>query len=308
MHDADGVAATLQALGLTVFERGWLSSNGVLCNVPGLPTTLVDTGYGSHAELITQLVQTALGPRALDHIVNTHLHSDHCGGNAALQRLYPRAQTAIPQTMLQAVQAWDKSVLTYQRTQQQCERFVADRGMRDGDDLMLGETAWQVHAAPGHDPDALMLFEPQHRVLISGDALWERRLAIVFPELEGAEGFASNAEALNRIERLQPDLVIPGHGRSFTDVAGAIEGSRQRLARYRKDPDVHRRHAQRALLMFHMLEHHARAETEVIAWFCSAPILSHGASPVIRETAQACINDLLSNGVLTRQSGMLQLA
>lgn len=73
---------------IRVFERGWLSSNNVLL-VDEARAALVDTGYATHAEQTVSLVEHALAGRALDTIVNTHLHSDHCGGNARLQAQWP---------------------------------------------------------------------------------------------------------------------------------------------------------------------------------------------------------------------------
>jgi len=70
--------------GVQVFERGWLSSNNILLTDAD-SATLVDSGYFSHAAQTLALLEHALAGRALDRLVNTHLHSDHCGGNAALQ-------------------------------------------------------------------------------------------------------------------------------------------------------------------------------------------------------------------------------
>src|SRR5690606_6700204 len=73
--------------GLTVLERGWLSSNNVLIHAaPGEPgAVLVDSGHVVHAEQTVALVRHALrAGEPLVRVVNTHLHSDHCGGNAAL--------------------------------------------------------------------------------------------------------------------------------------------------------------------------------------------------------------------------------
>lgn len=81
--------------GVTVFERGWLSSSNVLL-VDGERAALVDTGYCTHTEQTLALVAKALPDRPLDLVLNTHLHSDHCGGNAALQSHYPELVTAIP--------------------------------------------------------------------------------------------------------------------------------------------------------------------------------------------------------------------
>jgi glyoxylase-like metal-dependent hydrolase (beta-lactamase superfamily II) len=68
--------------GITVFERGWLSANNVLLQ-GAEGTTLVDSGYVKHQAQTLALVLHALQGRPLDLLVNTHLHSDHCGGNQA---------------------------------------------------------------------------------------------------------------------------------------------------------------------------------------------------------------------------------
>jgi glyoxylase-like metal-dependent hydrolase (beta-lactamase superfamily II) len=282
----------------------------VLCDVPGQPTALVDTGYSSHAPMTLDLVKHALGTRALDRIVNTHLHSDHCGGNAMLQSVYPRVHTTVASSMLDVVARWDPEVLTYERTGQRCDRFTADVGIAPGDVLRLGRHDWQVHATAGHDGDALMFFEPTQRVLIAGDALWEKRLAIVFEALEGdaAVGFAHNLETLEAIEALAPALVIPGHGRPFEDVAGALASSRKRLAQYQHAPSDHTSHARRALTMFHMLEHGARDEGELIRWLQRAPVMrSADDDGVSLENAQHCVNGLIEMGVLARREKLVEV-
>lgn len=79
--------------GIQVFERGWLSSNNILF-IGAQSSALVDSGYSTHAELTTGLVSAALQQGPLDLLLNTHLHSDHCGGNAVLQGNYPEARVA----------------------------------------------------------------------------------------------------------------------------------------------------------------------------------------------------------------------
>ena len=69
---------------LIVLERGWLSANNVVC-LEGETASLVDSGYVTHAEQTVALVGHALAGRRLRQVVNTHIHSDHIGGNAALQ-------------------------------------------------------------------------------------------------------------------------------------------------------------------------------------------------------------------------------
>src|SRR4051812_24375199 len=106
---------------MRVFERGWLSSNNILFTGPG-PTALIDSGYLIHAPQTPALVERALDGRALDRLINTHLHSDHCGGNAALQSRYG-CHTVIPAAEAVKVRDWDEDALSYRATGQQCERF-----------------------------------------------------------------------------------------------------------------------------------------------------------------------------------------
>jgi glyoxylase-like metal-dependent hydrolase (beta-lactamase superfamily II) len=262
--------ATLRALGLRVLERGWLSSNNIVFAPDGgRGAAVVDTGYAAHAHQTVALVAHALGSAPLARIVNTHLHSDHCGGNAALQAAWD-VRTAVP---LAAVQQWDEARLSYRATGQRCDRFTADEGLAPGDRITLGPAPWQVLAAPGHDPDAVMLFEPQTRTLISGDALWQHRLAIIFPELLGEEGFGPTEATLAAIEALNVSLVIPGHGAPFGDVPAAIAASRRRLARHVRSPALHAWAAARSLAMFRLMEHGGVPHTELLAWMLGAPLL-----------------------------------
>ncbi|KND56950.1 Beta-lactamase-like protein [Candidatus Burkholderia verschuerenii] len=166
---------------MTVFERGWLSSNNVLF-ADADRATLIDTGYFSHAPQTLALVRNALGARPLDVIVNTHLHSDHCGGNALLQQTYA-CDTLIPVSEAAAVRDWNEDALTFRATGQQCERFAFTGTLENGMTLALGGCVWNVLSAPGHDPHSLMLHCPETRVLISVDALWENGFGVIFPEL-----------------------------------------------------------------------------------------------------------------------------
>ena len=255
---------------ITVLERGWLSSNNIL--IQGSHTTaLVDSGYATHAPQTVALVRAALGQRPLDLLVNTHLHSDHCGGNAALQAAWPALRTAIPPGLARHVRDWDAEALTYAPTGQSCPPFTYDTLLEPGTDIRLGDRLWQVHAAPGHDTHSVILFDPAERILISADALWERGFGVVFPELEGDDAFDELGETIDLIESLAPALVIPGHGRLFTDVPAAIAFARTRLQGFVADPARHTRHAAKVLLKFRLLEVQRQPLADFVAWAVATP-------------------------------------
>jgi glyoxylase-like metal-dependent hydrolase (beta-lactamase superfamily II) len=237
---------------LRVFERGWLSSNNVLL-VDDARTALVDTGYATHAEQTAALVRHALGERPLDLVVNTHLHSDHCGGNARLQSEW-RCDTLIPVASADAVRDWDEARLTFRATAQTCERFGFTGTLSPGERLMLGGLDWRVIGAPGHDPDSVMLHCGEARVLISADALWENGFGVIFPELDGESGFAEQQAVLETIAQLDVATVIPGHGAPFASVGPALERAFARIAWLKADPARNAKNALKVLIVFKLLE------------------------------------------------------
>lgn len=238
---------------IRVFERGWLSSNNVLLFDDDVSATLVDTGYFTHREQTRELVRHALRGRSLTRIVNTHLHSDHCGGNAELQRAFD-ATIHIPPGHAGAVARWDEDALTFAATGQQCERFAYDGLIEPGSEFRMGGFAWRVHAASGHDPHSVVLWAPEPGVLISADALWQNGFGVIFPELEGESGFAEQRAILELIESLAPRLVIPGHGAPFTDVGAALKRAHARLDALSASLERNARHAAKVLLKFYLLE------------------------------------------------------
>lgn len=298
--------------GVTVLERGWLSSNNIAIT-GSQHCALIDSGYCTHSAQTLLLVESALQGRALDLLVNTHLHSDHVGGNAALQARYPALHTLIPPGHADSVAAWDEAQLSYRATGQNCPPFRFDATLQPGTELRLGDLTWQVHAAPGHDVHSVILFEPQSRTLISADALWERGFGVVFPELDGDDAFHEVAQTLDVIEALQPALVMPGHGAPFTDVAEALARARQRLDGFVADPARHLQHAAKVLLKFKLLELQSVSLGDLLDWAEATPYVAKlvamqypGHS--LAQAIDGLIQDLVRAGAATRQGAHLHNA
>jgi glyoxylase-like metal-dependent hydrolase (beta-lactamase superfamily II) len=285
----------LASAGVSVFERGWLSANNIVVQGDG-PTALVDTGYWTHAEQTLALVDHALSGHPLDLILNTHLHSDHCGGNAALQKRYPNATTLIPPGHSSHVADWNPVALTYEPTGQHCPQFNFDAVLTPGTTIRLGPLDWQIHAAKGHDPHSIVLFQEDHRLLISADALWENGFGVVFPELEGISAFEEVAETLSLIEELNPLTVIPGHGPIFQDTKEALQRAQNKLDYFVKNPVKHHRHGLKVLIKYKLLEWQSIEFDQLLDWsvnttYLQAAMPSKGTD---RRSDTTWILDLLS--------------
>ncbi|WP_231970530.1 MBL fold metallo-hydrolase [Polynucleobacter necessarius] len=176
--------------GIEIFERGWLSANNIFLFGED-DVSLVDSGYCTHQKMTVDLVSNALKQHnlnSLNKLVNTHLHSDHCGGNAALSQEFD-CEIWIPEAEAIAVQDWDENLLSFQQLGQECPRFTHRDLLVPGKKINLGPYRWQILAAPGHDNHSVMLYQEQHQILISADALWEEGFGVIFPELWGEGGF-----------------------------------------------------------------------------------------------------------------------
>ena len=294
---------------ITVLERGWLSANSIVFSGRH-GTAVVDTGYCSHADQTLALVHGALAGRALDRILNTHLHSDHCGGNAALQQAWPGAETAIPPGQAAHVRHWDAYALSYTPTGQQCPRFRFDTLLQPDTTTLLGDRPWQVHAAPGHDTHSVVLFEPHNRILISADALWENGFGVVFPELEGAQAFAEVSDTLDLIEKLAPRTVIPGHGPVFHDAPRALGVARKRLDGFVQQPLKHALYAAKVLLKYKLLEWQEISVTDLRAWTDATPYFGamherHFSDRSQSEWLEGLMNELVRSGAARREGDLL---
>lgn len=253
--------------GVHFIQRDWLSSNQVLlcdsdpqrwaqeCAPDQAPHdyTLIDTSYVKHQHTTLALLRHQIGAGRLRRIINTHLHSDHCGGNALLSTTWD-CEVLVPRASLEDVNRWDAVALSHAGTGQDCPPFRATGSLQPGDAFVAGGLEWQVHAAPGHDHKSLLFFAPAQGLLVSADALWENGFGILFPALEGESAFDEQDSVLDLIESLRPQRVLPGHGAMFTDVAKALATARSRLKAMRDKPERNARNALKALIKFKILD------------------------------------------------------
>jgi glyoxylase-like metal-dependent hydrolase (beta-lactamase superfamily II) len=251
--------------------RGWLNCNQVVLLSPG-DNVLIDSGYCTHRERTLELLASkhGLDRQPLERLVNTHCHSDHMGGNAAVASQYG-CRVTIPAGEAKHVDPWNEQSVWMHQFDQRADPFHFDDTLQAGDAFEAGGFEWQCHAAPGHDMDALMFFAPRHRILVSGDALWRNGMGFVWP-CEGANPFIAAArEALATIERLDPAIVVPGHGEPFFDWRGSVDTVRGKLGACEREPAKAARHMLKSMFVFALLERQSMALAEVPLYFARVP-------------------------------------
>ena len=298
--------------GMQVFERGWLSSNCVLF-ADDNGATLIDSGFVSHAEQTVALVLHAIdrhrAPK-LRRVINTHLHSDHCGGNALLARRM-RCEVVIPEGNACGVRSWDQRFLSFDLTGQHCDRFDFTDTVSAGDVLTLGGQEWEALAAPGHDVDSVMFHCEDEGILISGDAIWEDGCGAMFPTANPKtldEDFSAAFETLELVASLDVRVIVPGHGAPFTDAEGALERVRSRLRRLSADPARNGLHVAKVLLKYRLLDDRRMSIETVHAMFRDVPAIRYANRDIglpFQVLADRTIDALVKVGAARREGDWL---
>jgi glyoxylase-like metal-dependent hydrolase (beta-lactamase superfamily II) len=222
---------------------------------------LFDTGMhqpGSMMELERALAMCGLAVADVRLVVCTHAHSDHYGQAATICEragcelwMHPRyehmsVEAADPQATLErrievARQSGvpEEPLRRYAAERKGHEPGIAaaiapDRALVPGVEVISDLGLWTVHETPGHAPSHVCLFQPERRLLISGDHLLGR-ISLFFDYGYSPDPVGEFLHSLDVVQRLGARLCLPGHGRTFTDVLAHIEGNRrlvdERLAR-----------------------------------------------------------------------------
>ncbi len=294
---------------LHVFVRDWLSANNIVLKSRD-GHVLIDSGYGRHVPLTLALLATprGLGNEPLAWLVNTHCHSDHVGGNAAIANQYG-CPIAIPQGEAAAVECWDTRALLLDYADQSVDRFAFSSVLVPGSSHVWGDLEWQALAAPGHDMGALVFYNPEHGILISGDALWHRGFGLVMPPEVDPAALPATRKTLEMLATLDVRVVIPGHGEPFAGVGAALDRAFKRLAAFEADPLRAARHALKALLSFTLLDRRRLPLADMADYVDRVGVYRDFNALFFKlppqRFADTLIDELLRAGVVQRHDGWL---
>ena len=225
---------------------------------------LVDTGMhesGSMGHLERALDQVGLKLEHVRLLVCTHAHSDHYGeaativertgcelwmhpayGHVKLAATDPEA--ALERRIEVALQSGVPEAALNAYRESQKGRGIGIAGLVEPHrELVPGVVVetdlgpWTVHETPGHAPSHVSLFQPDRRVLVSGDHLLGR-VSLYYDFGHTPDPAGEFLNSLDVVEALDARLCLPGHGRTFTDVQGHIDANREavheRIARVRE--------------------------------------------------------------------------
>ena len=103
--------------------------------------------------------------------------------------------------------------------------------LSEGRLVHVGDFALRVIETPGHTDGHISLYSEDHRILISGDHILETFTPGVAMPLEGMDTFRDYLHSLSKVDLLDCDTVLPGHGRAFGGLSERCDDLRKRHER-----------------------------------------------------------------------------
>ncbi|MFT5193927.1 MAG: glyoxylase-like metal-dependent hydrolase (beta-lactamase superfamily II) [Cellvibrionaceae bacterium] len=236
----------------TFVQRSWLNCNSILIQGDG-PPALVDSGHLLWQDETLELIRLAgVEPETLGQIATTHCHCDHHGANKRLKALSGATIGMGPLTA-EWFATGEKHLTWFEQLSQDADVQPADIIYNDGDTIHLSGMPFEVMTLPGHAPDCIGFYQPDTRVLICADAMWENDLGVLHTAVHGT-GVLDDAEAaVRKIMTLDPLIAIPGHGGLITNVAENGANILRRLDSFRQEPGRLAWHITRRFTMYSLL-------------------------------------------------------
>ncbi|MFL5862156.1 MAG: MBL fold metallo-hydrolase [Solirubrobacteraceae bacterium] len=218
---------------------------------PGI--VLVDTGMhepGSLAQLERAMDQVNLRLEHVRLVACTHAHADHWGQAAPIIERAGCELWLHPNHTHATARADDPQAALGRRLEVGRQSGVSPRALAEyaelardfpsgvarvvGPDLALVEGitietdlgVWRAYETPGHAPSHVCLFQPERRLLISGDHVLGR-ISLFYDYGYSPDPVGEFLSSLDKVDALDARLALSGHGKPFVDVHGHIEGNRR---------------------------------------------------------------------------------
>lgn len=212
---------------------------------------LIDTGIASNfGNLESCLREVGLTPADIHFIVLTHEHFDHIGAAAYF---FDTAVLAAHRLAANKIDLQDEFVMMSRYFDRQAKPFQAEICLEGETVIDLGNYRLRIIHTPGHTSGCICLYEPEHRLLFTGDTvLADGILSGVF-----ASGNISDyLVSLQRLSSLQIEEMYPGHGKI----------SKNPMEDLRKARDEARLLLEESKVVFEALDTKATFERLFLSW------------------------------------------
>ncbi len=181
----------------------------IICDEKTKTGAVIDPGDYNNS-LLKEIA--ASGMTELKYILCTHGHFDHVSGAGRLKEKYPDAEIIVGEKDATALNDSVLSLAAYFGAP--FYPCVADKVLKDGDTIEIGDVSFKVISAPGHTEGGVMYYCEKEKVIFTGDTIF--RGSVGRTDFFGGS-ISALMDTLKKIKKLPEDVnVYSGHGESTT--------------------------------------------------------------------------------------------
>jgi glyoxylase-like metal-dependent hydrolase (beta-lactamase superfamily II) len=212
---------------------------------------LVDSGWNTDESFTTfhnYLIKHDIGFQDIKQILVTHVHPDHYGMAGRIKQLsgakmmmhhiekdYIRPRYI---EMNELLNLTDKQLIANGLPEKEMELLrdatlglenlvvptPPDTILHDGETITTGVFTFRVIWSPGHSSGHICLYEPERKILLSGDHILPRITPNVGLHPQSIENpLGRYIESLQEIKKLDIELTLPGHDQPFNNLKARID-------------------------------------------------------------------------------------
>ena len=212
---------------------------------------LVDSGWNTDVSFNTMhnhLVKAGISFGDISQIMVTHIHPDHYGMAGRVKQLSGAtiAMHHLEEELIESryihldglLHETDQALVSNGIPHDEMinlrdatvgmEKFIMpaypDIRLRDGDTVTTGEFTFRVVWTPGHSSGHICLYEPDKKILLSGDHILPRITPNISVHPQSIENpLGRYIDALKEVRLLDVELALPGHDEPFNNVTARID-------------------------------------------------------------------------------------
>lgn len=203
------IKTAIQGSFMQVHQIGGLGFDSNIYLIIDEVIALIDTGTGMNFETVKRnLSKFNLTANDVELIINTHCHYDHVGGDRDFIEA-SGCEVAIHELEAELLRKGDCVITLVGVFGKRLKPIEVARELHDGDRVKLGELTLEVLHTPGHTQGSISLYDPERKILFSGDTLFCDGVGRT--DLPTSDGKAL-ANSLRRFAKLEVERLYPGHG------------------------------------------------------------------------------------------------
>lgn len=193
-----------------VAREGMIPDSNIFLVKDGDRFVIFDAGIHHYfKDTVDAIKELGLELKQMDRLILTHTHLDHSGSTPEFKGRLKGLEVWVSEEEGVLLEKGDDTIVLGSMLGQRLPPIPIGKLLHDGDTIDVGNYSFQVLLTPGHSAGSLCFFEPNYKLLISGDVVFRHGSfgRVDFPTGNGT----LLKQSIERLANLPVEMLLPGH-------------------------------------------------------------------------------------------------